>query len=73
MTQNLDSHYDVFRIGAAYAVIFQGMLIGVLFVGGSKKWTIIRECWSYSGSIDLHALEMEREMKTLERKAVIDS
>ncbi|XP_065077856.1 uncharacterized protein LOC135701074 [Ochlerotatus camptorhynchus] len=71
MQQNLDSQYDVFRIGAAYAVTFQGMLIGVLFVGGRKKWTIIRECWSYSGSIDLHALEMEREMKTLERKAVI--
>lgn len=34
MQHHLDSQYDVFRIGAAYAVIFQGMLIGVLFVGG---------------------------------------
>lgn len=73
MEQQLDSQYDIFRLGAAFAVIFQGMLIGVLFVGGSKKWTIIRECWSYSGSIDLHAVEMEREMRTMERKAVIES
>ncbi|XP_062558959.1 probable G-protein coupled receptor Mth-like 14 [Armigeres subalbatus] len=73
MEQQLDSQYDIFRLGAAFAVIFQGMLIGVLFVGGSQKWTIIRECWSNSGSIDLHALETEREMRTMERKAVIES
>ncbi|KXJ81440.1 hypothetical protein RP20_CCG019054 [Aedes albopictus] len=73
MEQQLDSQYDIFRLGAAFAVIFQGMLVGVLFVGGSKKWTIIRECWSYSGSIDLHAVETEREMRTMERKPVIES
>ncbi|XP_053684560.1 uncharacterized protein LOC128734398 [Sabethes cyaneus] len=69
LQRNIDSQHDIFRIGAAYAVIFQGLLIGVLFVGGRKKWTIIRECWNYSGSIDLRALEMEREMLTLDRKA----
>ncbi|XP_058831349.1 uncharacterized protein LOC131689958 [Topomyia yanbarensis] len=68
LARSIDSQHDIFRIGAAYAVIFQGLLIGVLFVGGRKKWTIIRECWNYSGSIDLRALEMEREMLTLERK-----
>ncbi|XP_055536610.1 uncharacterized protein LOC129725151 [Wyeomyia smithii] len=69
LQQSIASQHDIYRIGAAYAVIFQGLLIGVLFVGGRKKWTIIRECWNYSGSIDLRALEMEREMLTLERKA----
>lgn len=72
MRSHPGSGEDVLRIGAAYAVIFQGLLIGVLFIGGRKKWTIIRECWNYSGSIDLRAVEMERdmerEMKTLERK-----
>ncbi|XP_055599234.1 probable G-protein coupled receptor Mth-like 14 [Uranotaenia lowii] len=61
---------DIYRIGAAYMLIVQGLLIGVLFVGGRKKWTIIRECWYNSGSLDLRAMEMEREMKTLERTAV---
>ncbi|XP_058464295.1 uncharacterized protein LOC131438348 isoform X2 [Malaya genurostris] len=68
LQRSIDSQHDIFRIGCAYAIIFQGMLIGVLFVGGRKKWTIIRECWNNSGSIDLRAMEMEREMLTLDRK-----
>lgn len=75
MRSHPGSGQDVLRIGAAYAVIFQGLLIGVLFIGGRKKWTIIRECWNYSGSIDLRAVEaereMEREMKTLDRKTEV--
>ncbi|XP_055631670.1 uncharacterized protein LOC129771722 [Toxorhynchites rutilus septentrionalis] len=70
LQRNTDSntHVDIYRICTAYAIIFQGLLIGVLFVGGRKKWTIIRECWHNSGSIDLRAMEMDREMKTLDRK-----
>uniref|UniRef100_A0A8D8KF71 Probable G-protein coupled receptor Mth-like 14 n=1 Tax=Culex pipiens TaxID=7175 RepID=A0A8D8KF71_CULPI len=75
MRSHPGSGQDVLRIGAAYAVIFQGLLIGVLFIGGRKKWTIIRECWNYSGSIDLRAVEAEREivreMKTLDRKTEV--
>ncbi|XP_052860221.1 uncharacterized protein LOC128267428 [Anopheles cruzii] len=56
---------DFPRIAAVYSIVVQGLFVGVVFVAGSQKWIIIRECWSNSGSADLRVLENGFEMKRL--------
>ncbi|XP_058065509.1 uncharacterized protein LOC131215141 [Anopheles bellator] len=56
---------DFPRIAAVYIIVVQGLFVGVVFVAGSQKWIIIRECWSNSGSVDLRVLENGIEMKRL--------
>ncbi|XP_035785303.1 uncharacterized protein LOC118463103 [Anopheles albimanus] len=56
---------DFPRIFTVYSIVVQGLFTGVVFVAGSQKWTIIRECWSNSGSADLRVLENGFEMRPL--------
>ncbi|ETN67413.1 hypothetical protein AND_000778 [Anopheles darlingi] len=56
---------DFPRIVTVYSIVVQGLFTGVVFVAGSQKWTIIRECWSNSGSADLRVLENGFEMRPL--------
>ncbi|XP_049289897.1 uncharacterized protein LOC125767401 [Anopheles funestus] len=59
------------RIVAVYCIVLQGLLIGGLFVAGQQRWIILRECWSYSGSVDLRAVENGVEMKTFAKSKVM--
>lgn len=56
---------DFPRIFTVYSIVVQGLFTGVVFVAGSQKWTIIRECWSNSGSADLRVLENGFEMRPM--------
>uniref|UniRef100_A0A182IRQ4 Methuselah N-terminal domain-containing protein n=1 Tax=Anopheles atroparvus TaxID=41427 RepID=A0A182IRQ4_ANOAO len=56
------------QVATVFSVAVQGMFIGVVFVGGRQLWTIIRECWSNSGSLNLREAENGTEMKTIQQK-----
>ncbi|KFB52331.1 hypothetical protein ZHAS_00020531 [Anopheles sinensis] len=59
---------EVAKVFIVYSVALQGMFIGLVYTTGRQRWTIIRECWSNSGSLNLRDAENGTEMKTLQRK-----
>lgn len=59
---------EVAKVFIVYSVALQGMFIGLVHTTGRQRWTIIRECWSNSGSLNLRDEENGTEMKTLKRK-----